>query len=317
MQTTTEQEGFPIHFTSQLGDNDLLRGHAYFFAVADYRLYPRSSALMYHLSRRCFEPESWPDLIKRSMWHVLAIGQAPSYLAENREGLWNQWPRIPLPMIQAKDEEEKEEAKHLLLDSAELGQTLSGLMDVAEPVAGVTKGDLRREIASVGELRGIRGSPDDLAVTAAWGTRQAIRGYVRMSHGRLIVRPYTLRERQERIAGALALGLHPGAAYAAWGDDTRDIYLNDHVYWENIPARIWEHTIGGYPVLKKWLSYRCLTTLNRALRPDEAAYFTQTARRLAAIRLLESRLNRNYALNRDAALTLSTGNFFCPEPPLR
>src|SRR5947209_11976020 len=39
-------------------------------------------------------------------------------------------------------------------------------------------------------------------------------------------------------------------------DNALDIFLNDRVYWSNVPADVWALTIGGYPVLKKWLSYR-------------------------------------------------------------
>ena len=35
-----------------------------------------------------------------------------------------------------------------------------------------------------------------------------------------------------------------------------DLYLNDASYWRNVPARVWDYTIGGYQVIKKWLSYR-------------------------------------------------------------
>jgi hypothetical protein len=37
-----------------------------------------------------------------------------------------------------------------------------------------------------------------------------------------------------------------------------DVYLNDVAYWKGIPARVWDYTIGGYQVIKKWLSYRDL-----------------------------------------------------------
>ena len=33
-----------------------------------------------------------------------------------------------------------------------------------------------------------------------------------------------------------------------------DVYINDRVYWANVPADVWAMTIGGYPVLKKWLT---------------------------------------------------------------
>ena len=41
--------------------------------------------------------------------------------------------------------------------------------------------------------------------------------------------------------------------------------------------------LGGYQVLKKWLSYREHDILARPLRPEEVQHFSDTARRIAAI----------------------------------
>jgi hypothetical protein len=60
-----------------------------------------------------------------------------------------------------------------------------------------------------------------------------------------------------------------------------------------VPSRIWKYTIGGYQVVKKWLSYREQGLLGRPLRDDEARYVTDIVRRIAAI-LLEPALNANY-----------------------
>ena len=39
-------------------------------------------------------------------------------------------------------------------------------------------------------------------------------------------------------------------------DTTFDVYLNDRAYWRNVPDAVWKYQLGGYQVLKKWLSYR-------------------------------------------------------------
>ena len=57
---------------------------------------------------------------------------------------------------------------------------------------------------------------------------------------------------------------------------------------------MWSYTIGGYQVIKKWLSYRERPLLGRDLTPDEARYVTEMARRIAAILLLEPALDANY-----------------------
>ena len=72
------------------------------------------------------------------------------------------------------------------------------------------------------------------------------------------------------------------------------MYLNDVAYWHNVPAEVWEYALGGYPVLKKWLSYREKRVLGRDLRPEEARAFTGIARRIAAIIALYPELDANY-----------------------
>ena len=67
------------------------------------------------------------------------------------------------------------------------------------------------------------------------------------------------------------------------GDTTFDIYLNDRAYWRNVPAAVWNYKLGGYQVLKKWLSYREHKVLHRPLHEDEVQHFTNTARRISAI----------------------------------
>ena len=56
-----------------------------------------------------------------------------------------------------------------------------------------------------------------------------------------------------------------------------------------MPASVWSYQLGGYQVLKKWLSYREREILGRPLTADEVQYFTDTARRIAAILLLTSK----------------------------
>ena len=90
--------------------------------------------------------------------------------------------------------------------------------------------------------------------------------------GCAVERPYTAEER-----AAL------GNAADTLGNTTFDIYLNDRAYWRNVPAAVWSYKLGGYLVLKKWLSYRERGVLGRVLKPDEVQHFTDTARRIAGI----------------------------------
>ena len=60
------------------------------------------------------------------------------------------------------------------------------------------------------------------------------------------------------------------------------------------PRGVWEFRIGGYQVVKKWLSYRAADVLGRPLTPAEAREVTGMVRRLAAILLMGPELDANY-----------------------
>ena len=68
----------------------------------------------------------------------------------------------------------------------------------------------------------------------------------------------------------------------------------DVAYWRNVPTRVWNYYIGGYQVIKKWLSYREFALLGRALTEAEITEVTNMTRRIAALLRLESELNANY-----------------------
>ena len=93
--------------------------------------------------------------------------------------------------------------------------------------------------------------------------------------GRIVEREYTPDER-----AAL------GETIPALGEKTLDVYLNDRAYWRNVPAAIWDYKLGGYQVLKKWLSYREHDVLGRALTPEEVLYFAEMTRRVGGMLML-------------------------------
>ncbi len=90
------------------------------------------------------------------------------------------------------------------------------------------------------------------------------------------------------------------SALTLLGETCVDVHLNGDAHWSAAPIHVWNYTLGGYQVLKKWLSYREFTAeptsplLHCALRPEEAAYFAQVVRRIAAILLLGPALDLSY-----------------------
>ena len=50
-----------------------------------------------------------------------------------------------------------------------------------------------------------------------------------------------------------------------------------------MPSSVSGYKLGGYQVLKKWLSYRESKVLGRPLRPGEVQHFAEVGRRVGAI----------------------------------
>ena len=120
----------------------------------------------------------------------------------------------------------------------------------------------------------------------------------RMGHhagqGEVVEREYTPEERGAFAEGATALGMSGEELTALLGATTFDVYLNGKAYWKNIPSGVWEYTLGGYQVIKKWLSYREKPLLGRSLSKDEARHVTDMARRIAALVAMGPALDANY-----------------------
>ena len=204
--------------------------------------------------------------------HVLAVLHDPAYREANAGALRMEWPRIPLPGWPDGDQERAAED---LAASAARGRELAALLDSDTPVPGVTTGTLRPEAAAVAVPSTTDGgnmAGDDFALTAGWGHFGSSGQAVMPGQGRVVERPYTAHE-----------GAALGESAHTLGDTTFDVRLNDRAYWRNVPAAVWGYKLGGYQVLKKWLSYREHKVLGRPLHPSEVQHFTDTARRIAAI----------------------------------
>ena len=203
--------------------------------------------------------------------HVITTLHDPAYNRVNADALRAEGPRIPLvgwPDGKARG------AAEALAESAARGRELARLLDSDTPVPGVTEGALRSEMAAIAvpatvDSRNMRG--DDFTVTAGWG-HYGSGDVVMPGQGRVDERAYTPDERAALDDASTILG-----------KTTFDIYLNRRAWWCNVPAAVWHYKLGGYQVLKKWLSYRERDILARPLRPEEVQHFTDTARRIAAI----------------------------------
>jgi hypothetical protein len=267
LRGVAEPEGFPVCWTSLLADDHGMRTDAFVFPISENL----SGAARPNLSARTIE---WlakiglaPDgASARLVWrHALAITYSPAYLAENAAGIRQGWPRVPLP-----------QNADLLRQSAALGEQLAALLDPDTSVDCVTAGKIRPELAAIAVPTG-----QNFALSAGWGNRTE-NGVTMPGKGRSTSRAYAETEAATASHAAIL------------GKKTRDIYLNETSFWKNIPEAVWETHIGGYQVLKKWLSYREKTIIGRDLKPEEIRHVMETARRLAAILLLGPGLDASF-----------------------
>jgi len=187
---------------------------------------------------------------------------APQFEADHKDSLAQDWARIPIPKDQA-----------VLADVVELGDKAGRLLD---PIANV-RNTIREILGS--DARG-------LAIAARLDESKLSESAMVMS------RSYYGAARgdwRERIQDAL------GGWRESWGSSTGDLFINDEVCFKNVPERVWRYELGGYPVLKKWLSYRHSERRSGGpLTLAEADHFRSMVQRLAALLALGPELDAAY-----------------------
>lgn len=274
-QRMPRREWSPPQFIRELGCLDLMdRGAACIPLQVRYpgngpdgngeRYCPNlSPAAQRYVDRLGADPE---DLF----YYALAALHESAYRVANSGALRMEWPRIPLP----KWPDGGSGAAEKLVTGAQRGRLIARLLDPDTPVPGVTETPLRPEskaIAVPDSIDGSYWSGDDFALTAGWG-RNGSGEAVMPGQGRSQERDYSAEERKTLGASADVLG-----------GSTFDVYLNSRAYWRNVPAAVWTYKLGGYRVLKKWLSYREREIIGRPLTEGEARHFSGMARRIAAL----------------------------------
>jgi hypothetical protein len=269
------EEGLPLFFTPLLAGYHLLDPNSHplpIFAAQDKA--NLSAAARDWLAALGLPAPDTDTAVAELPWHhVLAIGYAPAWLNENGDDIRQDWPRVPLP-----DDAE------LLRASAALGARVAALLDPDTPVPGVTSGTILPSIQTIAvpaKRGGGAMTESDRTLTAGWG-HAGKGGAVMPGRGRTVTRDYAADEAKAQGQAALL------------GGTTLDVFLNADAYWRNVAQHVWNFTIGGYQVMKKWLSYREQPLLGRALSPTEIRYVRDMARRLAALRLMGPDLDANY-----------------------
>jgi Type ISP C-terminal specificity domain/N-6 DNA Methylase len=208
-------------------------------------------------------------------YHALAVCYSREWLAENGDAIHADFPRVPMPG-----------RRDVLEHSAALGRQVADLLDPDVSVPGVTTGKLRDDLRPLDSLKHRSGrqldpARGDLAVAARWGALQQ----------GTIVMPGPGRVTDAADVDLRAQMLGPRAF---------DVWLNQDVCVHAVPEAVWEFTVGGYQVIKKWLSYREKAVLGRDLTLDEARYLSVMVRRIAAVLLLGEELDAAYREARDS-----------------
>jgi predicted helicase len=237
--------------------------------------------LMEHVAKINLKPEA-------IFSHVISILHAPSYRSENLGALRMDWPRVPIPREAVRFKR-----------SVALGETMAALLNPETKALSVSTGTIRPGLRVLGLPTKRGGKPlgtADLSLTAGWGSTQNSGGgaIVMPGRGLSILRDYTQFERTALEAEAQAQSITLEQLLALIGARTFDIHLSVDTYWSNVPEKVWTYALGGYQVIKKWLSYREQGVLGRALKPDEVAYVSEMVRRIATILLMGPALDANY-----------------------
>jgi len=201
--------------------------------------------------------------LARSVARVsMAIGHAPQYQSEHKESLAQDWIHLPIP-----------KSRELFDELVSTGDMLSVLLN---PVADASKtlktilGDEAKHLAVPNKVGGGNlGEKDLLVEYSFFGGAQG--GW---------------RNRAD---------FDGEPKYAEWGERTGDLYINNAVFFQHVPERIWRYELGGYPVIKKWLGYR-----DRGRRPgiplsvQEAAHLRGMVQRIASVLRLHAHLDDLY-----------------------
>jgi hypothetical protein len=243
-----------------------------------------SNALHENISAAALAVVEGENTANKLFHHALATMHTPAYRAENAGALLGDWPRIPLPTTADQ-----------LAHSASLGRRLAELLDAESSI------NLAAEWSFLSALKlPLDPNLDEvLKLTASWG-HKGQGSTVMPGRGKAPERPWTAAEHKKLAALAVAQSLSVEAVQTLLGETCVDVYLNGDAHWSTVPVNVWNYTLGGYQVLKKWLSYREFTEeptsplLHRALTPEDAAYFAQVVRRIAAILLLGPALDASY-----------------------
>ena len=222
-------------------------------------------------------------------YHCVATIHSPAYRTGNDSALRMDWPRVPVPSN-----------TDVMQSSAALGAKVAALLDADRDLPGVSSGSLLEGLSAIALPKG-----KDFSLTMGWGSAQTNKNGSRIvmpGGGRTVERVWTDAERNALLHLAKRHKLDLDMLLDLIGTKAVDVHINAEAMWEGVPTKVWAYTLGGYQVLKKWLSYREAAVLGRALTGEEALHFAKTARRITEVLCMGPALDAAYAKARECAV---------------
>ncbi len=194
------------------------------------------------------------------------------------------WPRVPLPT----------DLTHLET-SAQLGRRVAAVLDTEQAASGVTVAPFDTPLATLGRL--VREGGGSLTAAdfrvVSWG-RGGNGAPVMPGAGNIAQREtYDAEEQAALEAAAERLEEDIASLVDRLGPPV-DVRFNGVAYLKGVPQSVYQLTIGGYQVLKKWLSYRDEEIIGRPVTVAEAREGVAIVRRLTAYVLMQPALDASY-----------------------
>jgi hypothetical protein len=204
------------------------------------------------------------ELVRQLHRHCIAICHSPQYEIDNKDGLAQDWARVPLPRTRS-----------LFQDLVDAGNLVTELLDPLASAEITVRTILGPEAISLGRVERVEGGSireNELVISYA---------YYGAAKGRWEPRAFTADE----------------TAHSEWGENTGDLYLSERIRLRNVPELVWKYEIGGYPVLKKWLGYRDgRRRPGSTLSLAEIEHFRSMIQRIASLLVLHPKLDRLYEM---------------------
>jgi hypothetical protein len=203
------------------------------------------------------------DVARRLARVCLAICHSPTYQEDHAEALAQDFARVPIATERA------------LFDRiADAGDTVSKLLNPLVDPSALIEALLGKDASM-------------LAVTTARKGGQVAEGNWMVSVS------YYGGAKGRWQPRAVASG---EPSRSQWGTLTGDLWINGETFFKNVPERVWQFELGGYPVLKKWLGYRDVKRSGgRELTLAEVQHFRSMVQRIAALLELHPQLDAHYA----------------------